>query len=302
MVKNLDRSITLPKIRQISNELQNWLSHQIEPTVWSWLDQSIKQLEQSRSEVTLFTKFSATSRYIGKFDLHLSQNDLSRAHDLRPGWTPKNWSVDQAARTLLLLSFSSENPDRYEQAIEKLFSAADVAEQVALYQSLPLLPHPNRFQARAIEGLRSNMTVVFNAIALNNPYPADYFEEDPWNQMVLKALFIDSQLSQIQGLETRANPKLAQMLSDYAHERWAAGRQVNPQLWRPFGFFAQGNLLLDLERVLKEGQPYEQEAAALACASASTPEAKALLNSVPQLKQQIANQSLTWESFSKTYP
>ncbi|NBD17555.1 MAG: EboA family metabolite traffic protein [Cyanobacteria bacterium] len=302
MVKNLDRSITLPRIRQISNELQNWLSHQIEPTAWNWLVQSIQQLQEKGSEVTLFTKFSAASRYLGKLDLHLTPNDLSKAHALRSGWTPKNWSVDQAARTLLLLSFSSENADRYEKAIEKLFSAADVAEQVALYQSLPLLPYPTRFKARAIEGLRSNMTVVFNAIALNNPYPADYFEEDPWNQMVLKALFIDSQLSQMQGLETRANPKLAQMLSDYAHERWAAGRQVNPQLWRPFGFFAQGNLLLDLERVLKEGQPYEQEAAALACASASTPEAKALLNSVPQLKQQIANQSLTWESFSKTYP
>ena len=88
----------------------------------------------------------------------------------------------------------------------------------------PLLPYPEHFIDLAIDGLRSNITSVFNAIALHNPYPADYFAEAAWNQMVLKAVFVDSPLSHIQGLDARANDKLARMLGDYAHERWAAGR------------------------------------------------------------------------------
>ena len=45
--------------------------------------------------------------------------------------------------------------------------------------------------------------------------------------MVLKALFVESTLHPIQGLDARANEALAHMLCDYAHERWAAGRPVS---------------------------------------------------------------------------
>ena len=68
--------------------------------------------------------------------------------------------------------------------------------------------------------------------------------------MVLKALFVGSALRPIQGLDARANPPLARMLSDYAHERWAAGRPVSPELWRCVGRFADAAALADLQRVL----------------------------------------------------
>ena len=63
--------------------------------------------------------------------------------------------------------------------------------------------------------------------------------------MVLKALFVETTLAPIVGLDERANPELARILRDYAHERWAAGRPVSPELWRCVGPFATDAAALD---------------------------------------------------------
>jgi hypothetical protein len=98
--------------------------------------------------------------------------------------------------------------------------------------------------------VRSAVKPVFEAVAHRSPYPSEFLDEPAWNQMVLKALFIGSELAPLQGLDERANPELAEVLLDYAHERWAAGRPVSPELWRCVGPFAQERALEDLERVV----------------------------------------------------
>jgi hypothetical protein len=125
-------------------------------------------------------------------------------------------------------------------------------------------------------------------VAHRNPYPAERFDENAWNQMVLKALFIGSALAPIQGLDRRANPTLMRMLCDYAHERWAAGRPVSPELWRCVGPHADDAALDDLARVLREGGAAEREAAALALAACPVPHAKAQLAQEPGLAAAIA--------------
>ncbi|EAZ89542.1 EboA family metabolite traffic protein [Crocosphaera chwakensis] len=300
MIASIQHPTKTPQTKSIINYLQSCLEKQLNKSALTWLHWTIEKLSENQSQQTLFIGFSQTARQVGKANLSLSQEELAIAHQLRSGWMPGHWTVDQTVRTLLLLNFHKEDADDYLASVEKLFSAADVAEQIALYQSLPVLPYPEQFKARAIEGLRTNMVTVFNAIALHNPYPADYFEEAAWNQMVLKALFVESHLSQIQGLDSRVNAKLAKMLSDYAHERWSAGRSVNPQLWRGMGSFTEGQILADLEKVLKEGERFEQQAAALACFGGSA-EAQILLNIVPTIKQEIEQGQLTWDGFSRTH-
>ncbi len=63
------------------------------------------------------------------------------------------------------------------------------------------------------------------------------------------------------------------MLCDYAHERWAAGRPVSPELWRCVGPHATGAMLQDLERVLKKGTEPERKAAALSLRGSPDPAA-----------------------------
>jgi hypothetical protein len=65
------------------------------------------------------------------------------------------------------------------------------------------------------------------------------------------------------------------MLSDFAHERWAAGRAVSPDLWRCLGPLAERPLLNHLERVLREGS--DRERAAVALSARANPHAAALL-------------------------
>jgi len=285
-------------LTSITDLLRRWLSQYVANEGLTWLSEKSEQIAGVASARVFFAAFSAVPRYTGKEDLELTPQDLQAAETVRAGWSPGHWSVDQAARTLLVLALPHDNAEKYLRTLEQVFTTADVGELVALYQSLPLLPYPERHCSRAAEGVRSNMTAVFKAVALRNPYPADYFDNIAWNQMVLKAVFVGSPLELIQGIDRRANPELARMLTNYAHERWAAKRPVTPELWRPVGRFADTEILADLEKVLGQPDLVQQEAAALACSQCPLPQAQELLALHPELHSSITQGSLVWSSFS----
>jgi hypothetical protein len=292
-------SSTLTITNSITNLLCCWLSRYVTEEGWNWLEEKREQISRGATERVFFTAFSAVPRYTGKKDLELTPEEKQTALNIRPGWSPSHWSVDRVGRTLLLLALPHNNVAAYVRSLEQLFTTADVSELVTLYQSLPLLPHPELHLDQAAEGIRSNMTAVFNAVALHNPYPADYLDTRAWNQMILKAVFVGSSVDQIWGLEARANPELARMLIDYAHERWAAKRPVNPELWRLVGPFADAAIVTDLEKVFNQSDVVQQEAAALACSQSTLPQAQALLARRPDLHSLIEEGHLTWTSFSE---
>nr|WP_255481136.1 EboA domain-containing protein [Pontibacter sp. Tf4] len=256
-------------------------------------------VQASETGKELYVPFSAAPRYVGKVPLNLTSEELEEATQLRKGFNPGNWTTDQLARTILLLSLPSEEADTYSKTILKLFGTADMGELVALYAALALLPHPEKFVHQATEGIRTNMGNVYEAIALHNPYPAENFTEAAWNQMVLKAIFTGKSLHKIFGLDERSNPELARMLSDYAHERWAAGRTVTPELWRPVGPHINETIVLDINKLFSSENETEQEAAALACAQNNYPEAQALLDQHPLLKHKIQEGQLTWNHIGR---
>ncbi|MDJ0595148.1 MAG: EboA family metabolite traffic protein [Pleurocapsa sp. MO_226.B13] len=240
------------KTNKIIALLYGWLKTRISAESLVWLQGKQEKISKNAEARTLFTAFSGVSRYLDKQDLNLSAEELQAANDLVEGWNPSDWTLDQVGRTVLILSFPHEDEALYVATLDKIFATADVREAIALYQSLPLLPYPERFKLRAAEGVRSNMTSVFNAVALNNPYPAEYLDDLAWNQMVLKALFVGSPLHPIHGLKSRNNQQLSRMLIDYARERLAAKRTVNPELWqlvKPFDAQAVATLEAEFKAV-----------------------------------------------------
>ena len=279
--------------------LHRALAESIESQALEWLDAKGTQIAGAKGPSAFFMAFSAVPRFVGKADLAWSSEELERAGTLRKSWSPQHWSSDQAARALLLLSLPVEDRERYLKTLNQLFQAADVAELVALYQSLPLMAYPEQHVLRAAEGIRSNMTTVFDAVALRNPYPFEHLEEEAWNQLILKAVFIGRPLHPIVGLDQRTSLELARMLIDYAHERWSAGRTVTPEIWRLIGPHADAPMLEDLSKTLADAEPQQQEAAALALSHCPLPQARKLLESQPNLLSAIHEGSLTWETFNR---
>ncbi|NEM99153.1 EboA domain-containing protein [Pontibacter burrus] len=286
-------------LQRIIAFLEKLLATQATPEALNWLLEKKQLVQASETGKELYLPFSATPRYVGKAPLNSTLEELEQANQLRKGFNPGNWTTDQIARTILLLCLPSENADNYSKTILKLFGNADMGELVALYAALPLLPHPEKFVYQATEGIRTNMGNVYEAIALNNPYPAENFTEAAWNQMVLKTIFTGKSLNKIYGLDERSNPELARMLSDYAHERWAAGRTVTPELWRPVGPHINQTIVSDIKRIFTSENEVEQEAAALACSQSNYPEAQALLEEHPLLKHKIAEGQLDWSQISQ---
>lgn len=279
--------------------LEVLLQQQAEPKAMGWLLAQSKKIESQESLQPFFIAYSAASRYFENRPLALTAEEKAAAETLRPGFQPEYWSLLQTARSLLLLALPQQDAEAFSGALDRLAETADVAEQTALYAALPLLPFSEALRKRAAEGIRTNMTVVFDAIALHNPYPADYLDEGAWNQMVLKAVFMDRPLYQIWGAGRRANPELAQMLLHFAHERWAAGRSVTPELWRFVGPFLKQDSFTDMERVSREGTPVEREAVLLACAASTLPQAQQLLLQYPEQAQQIKQGVLNWSSLGQ---
>ena len=240
--------------------MMSWLRRQLPGQASEWLLAQHGRLRAGASERDFNLAVSLAPRRLGRADLVLHPEDLAAAGQARPGWDPRGWSVDQAGRIVLLLAGGGTGP-AFATRLHGLLATADLAEGIAFYRGLPLYPDPALHLARARDGARTSMRPVFESVAHANPYPAEVFDEAAWNQLVLKALFIETTLAPIQGLDRRGNPTLMRMLCDYAHERWAAGRKVSPELWRCVGPWADAAALDDLAHVLRTGDPAERAAA-----------------------------------------
>ena len=190
----------------------------------------------------------------------ISKTKISNPKNIIDGWSWQDYTLDKLARIYLICLISEK--DGTEQ-LNLLFDTAEINEAVALHTALPALKNPDQFLLRATDAVRSNVGSVFESIAFENPYPSLYFSELAWNQMVLKCIFNDKAIHRIYGLENRANQALADTLSDFAHERWAAGRRIPSQVWRLVPKFMNENLQSDIKKLGKSDNPRDILAAQL---------------------------------------
>ncbi len=239
------------------------------PEAFQWL-WSFSNLSPEISSSKIKTAFSLAPRKLPKQDLIPSNEEIGQSLEIDDCWNLASWSVDQAGRSLLLLWHSQVvSHEALQRDMKLLFETGEVRELVCLYQLLPFLPSPQDYLFFATEAIRSNMRPVFISLAHGNSYPAEYLDENSFNQLILKAIFTAVSIVPIAGIVKRSNLALTNMLCDYAHERWAAKRPVCPELWFPVGCHLTTLAQQDLHKVVQEGEELSITAAQFALSSST---------------------------------
>lgn len=131
------------------------------------------------------------------------------------------------AATEMLIALHKSDATLYNAVIKHLFTTGSTTELQTIYKALPALPEPQSLLFYAEEGVRSNIDEVFFALALQNPYARDYFDQNMYNRLVMKVIAKQAAIDQVIGLEQRVNGPLLAIIKDYMAERMAAGRPVN---------------------------------------------------------------------------
>jgi hypothetical protein len=243
--------------------VDEWISRSASANAMSWFRSSLESIK-AHSRDALAKAIGLAPRQLGKTDLQLTPDDKARAAVLRPDLDVSDWSVDQAARIAFAVASYDADDKAFAAWFDSFCSTAGINELIALCRGLPVYPAARLLEPRAREAIRSGMKPVFEAVAHRNPYPVEYFDEDAWNQMVVKAFFIGSQMWPIQGLDRRGNPRLARMLVDLAQERWAAGRPVSGEVWRCVAPHADDVGVAALTRAFETGDDKERLSVGLA--------------------------------------
>ena len=195
------------------------LRRHIDGAAATWLEQALERARTGTLPQLLEVYTTASAK--------LGTALLSESVPAPPGIDPKAWTLEDAGRLLLLLERSEARPgDAFAADALACYEQGDAREQRSWLRTVALLPDSKQYLACVIDACRTNILPLFEAVACENPYPADHFPERNFNQLVLKALFNNVGLARIVGLDRRANPELARMAGDYEAERRAAGRSV----------------------------------------------------------------------------
>ncbi|MFS4416840.1 EboA domain-containing protein [Maribacter sp. 2307ULW6-5] len=259
----------------------------------SRLDQTIGNITAKRSVRDLYMAYSLLNKNFDR-DKKVVCSDIDE--DLGAYLVQHRANLLDLARIHLLSGVLRKDHDFFVDKVANIIQVADTSELATFLRYMILLPNAGDFKQTAVEALRTNIAVLFDAIALNNPYPGKFFNDRQWNQMYLKAAFMERDLSQIQDVDLRANRELSRIISDYAHERWAASRKVDPLFWRPVAPFLDQALLEDMQRLLESDDVEENKAGALCCHHSNNERAMALLQGYPALLEAIQRKELTWNT------
>jgi hypothetical protein len=194
-------------------DLWDELEERVSPEGLAWVREAVAAIEADPAAVR--TRFPMAGRKAGRGTLDPDANP----DDVHA------WTVDDAARTLLLVALG----DGVEAELRDLYRFGDAAERRGLLRALPYLPVDDRVVDIVDDAIRTNDTRLV-AAALG-PYATEHLDDAAYDQAVLKCVFIGVPIAPLDGLPVRATAETARMLAAFVHERVAAGRDIPAEVW-----------------------------------------------------------------------
>ncbi|MET7030174.1 EboA domain-containing protein [Sediminicola luteus] len=282
-------------IENVSQELAKTLHLHLDNDHLKWMEGKIDSIIEDKSSKDLYLTYSLMASKINPIPLDKMPSGENKVVQYLEA---QNANLLQIGRVYLLIRVLEADENFFFNKVENIIQVSDTGELETFLKFLVLMPNSGNYRNVAVEALRTNIATIFDAISLNNPYPSMFFNDQQWNQMYLKAAFMERDLSLITDIEARANKDLVRIISDYAHERWAASRKVDPYFWRPVGRFLNDTLVEDMNRLFLSEDEKENMAAALACSISENPKAKALLENYPQIKNKLDQGLISWSKIN----
>lgn len=178
-----------------------------------WLDAAAEQVAADAGAIRGL--FPAAGRHCGRAFLDPAQG-------------PYGWTVDDAARVLLLTRLPLSGPALTHE-VGDLYRYGDAAEKRGVLRGLALLDVGDAALPLVHDALRTNDTRLV-AAALG-PYGAAHLDAHAYRHGLLKCVFTGVPLAEVSGLPERRDAELGRMFAAFARERVAAGRPVPADVW-----------------------------------------------------------------------
>jgi hypothetical protein len=205
------------------------LAETLEPDALAWLSGCMAEI-------------AATSHKLGPLGVHHAAA-LTRLDSLPLGPPAESintgcgfldaahWTRADAGRACLVAAAVGPEGPADMQTLLPLFREGRHDERISLMRMLCTLPDGEALLPLAHEASRVDDLQVYEALALDNPYPAAWYDEHAFNRMVVECLRDGLPLERVIGLMRRANPELTELCLDYREERTQAGRRVPADIW-----------------------------------------------------------------------
>jgi len=220
---------------------------------WQEIEAQLQKLEQSFQLRSFLMLFASVERYNSpNSDIDINrklQKEIKDQEILEIALS--EWKKSELVRAYLLMKIQFLAQDQYCHAVNHVYQHGDNSEKIAILKSLSLLPHSSSFLSIAQDAHRSNVVTIFSALALDNPFISEYFDQSSYNNVVLKAIFLDLPILKICGIQKHRNKLLAKMIEDWMDEREAASRTIMPQVWPIIYPFLEENGMVRCQYYLK---------------------------------------------------
>jgi hypothetical protein len=176
----------------------------------------------SRLPRDIFTvAYAAASRRIerrGPVVLTHSERSEFRRIGFAP--PPEGWELDECARASLLIEVARVSrelgapagPRAVARLVGELVTRNVAGEQKAALKALAYMPDARSLLEVAYWAARSGAVDVFDAIAFENPYPAQHFGDGAFDALVIRAIALGRDVNRIVGVGARMSPDLLALI------------------------------------------------------------------------------------------